>query len=70
MQVSDGLLEEVEKGVARIGVSGLSVENKGLSVAVHYRNAPDPAATRSAVSQMLTSSAPASGLEIKGGKIG
>ena len=69
VQVSDGLLEEVEKGVARIGVSGLSVENKGLSMAVHYRNAPDPAATRSAVSQMLKSSAPASGLEIKGGKI-
>ena len=69
MQVSDGLLEEVEKGVAGIGVSGFSVENKVLSVAVHYRNAPDPTATRSAVSQMLKSLAATRDLQIKEGKM-
>ena len=69
VQVSDGLLEEIEKGVAGIGVSGFSVENKVLSVAVHYRNAPDPTATRSAVSQMLKSLAATRGLQIKEGKM-
>ena len=69
VQVSDGLLEEVEKGVAGIGVSGFSVENKVLSVAVHYRNAPDPTATRSAVSQMLKSLAATRDLQIKEGKM-
>ena len=69
VQVSDGLLEEIEKGVGGIGISGLSVENKGLSVAVHYRNAPDPAAARSAVSQMLKSLPATRGLEIMKGKM-
>ena len=69
VQVSDGLVGEVEKGVGRIGVSGLSVENKGLSVAVHYRNAPDPTATRSTVSQMLKPLAATRDLEIKEGKM-
>ena len=69
VQVSDGLLEEIEKGVAGIGVSGFSVENKVLSVAVHYRNAPDPTATRSAVSQMLKSLAASRDLQIKEGKM-
>ncbi len=69
VQVSDGLLEEVEKRVAGIGVSGLSVENKGLSVAVHYRNAPDPTAARFAVSKMLKSLAATRGLAIKEGKM-
>lgn len=68
-QVSDGLLEEVEKGAGAIGVSGVSVEDKGLSVAVHYRNAPDPTAARSAVSQMLKSLPAARGLEIREGKM-
>ena len=68
-QVSDGLLEDVENGVGGIGVSGLSVENKGLSVAVHYRNAPDPTAALSALSRMLKSLAAARGLEIREGKM-
>ena len=69
VQVSDGLVGEVEKGVGGIGVSGLSVENKGLSVVVHYRNAPDPTATRSTVSQMLKPLAATRDLEIKEGKM-
>ena len=69
VQLSDGLLEEVEMGVAGIGVSGLSVEGKGLSVAVHYRKAPDPSAARSALSQVLKSLGDARGLEVKEGKM-
>ena len=68
-QVPVGLLEEVESGVGRIGVSGLLVENKGLRVAVHYRNAPDLAAARCAVSQMLEPLAASRGLGIKEGKM-
>ena len=68
-QVPDGLFEDVEKGVEDIPVSGLSVENKGLSVAAHYRNAADPTAARSAVSQMLKSLAATRGLEIREGKM-
>ena len=68
-QVSDGLLEDVEKGVAGIGVSGLSLEDKGMSVAVHYRNAPDPTAARSAVTQVLKTLAATRGLEVREGKM-
>ena len=68
-RVSDGLLEDVEKGVADIGVPGLYVENKGLSVAAHYRNAPDPTAARSALTRMLERLAAAHGLETRQGKM-
>ena len=68
-QVPVGLVEEVESGVGRIGVSGLLVENKGLRVAVHYRNAPDLAAARCAVLQMLEPLAAGRGLGIKEGKM-
>ena len=69
LQVPDGLLEDIQKGVRRIAVTGLSVENKGLSMAVHYRNASDPTAARSALSQMLKSLAADHGLEIREGKM-
>lgn len=68
-QVADGLMGDVEKGVGGIGVSGLSLEDKGMSVAVHYRNAPDPTTARSALSQVLKSLAVARGLEIREGKM-
>ena len=63
------LLDEVESGVGSIGVSGLLVENKGLRVAVHYRNAPDLAAARRAVLQVLEPIAAGRGLGIKQGKM-
>ena len=69
VQLSDDLLEEVEMGVMGIEVSGLSVEDKGLSVAVHYRKASDPSAARSSVSQMLESLSATRGLEVKEGKM-
>jgi len=68
-QVPVGLVEEVESGVESIGVSGLLVENKGLRVAVHYRNAPDLVAARSAVLQKLERLATSRGLGIKEGKM-
>ena len=68
-QVPVGLVDEVESGVGSIGVSGLLVENKGLRVAVHYRNAPDLSAARCAVSQMLEPLASGRGLGIKEGKM-
>ena len=68
-QVPVGLVEEVKSGVGSIGVSGLLVENKGLRVAVHYRNAPDLSAARCAVSQMLEPLASGRGLGIKEGKM-
>ena len=68
-QIPVGLVEEVESGVGSIGVSGLLVENKGLRVAVHYRNAPDLSEARCAVSQMLEPLASGRGLGIKEGKM-
>ena len=68
-EVPVGLVEEVESGVGSIGVSGLLVENKGLRVAVHYRNVPDLAAARCAVVQMLEPLAAGRGLGIKQGKM-
>ena len=69
VQLPNSLVEDVEKGVRRIAVTGLSVENKGLSIAVHYRNASDSTAARSALSQMLKSLAADHGLEIREGKM-
>ena len=68
-QVPDGLLEDVQSGVGSIGFSGLFVEDKGLRVAVHYRNAPDLVAARCAVSQVLEPLAATRGLGIKDGKM-
>ena len=69
VQVPDGLSADVERGIGDIGVSGLSLEDKGMSVAVHYRNALDPTVARSAVSQILASLAVARGLKIREGKM-
>ena len=68
-QVSDGLLEDVEKGIGDIRGLGLSLEDKGISVAIHYRNAPDPTAARTVVSQVLTSLAATRGMEVREGKM-
>ncbi len=68
-QVADGLLEDVQKGARGIGVSGLSLEDKGMGVAAHYRNAPDPTAARPPLLRMLKSLADARGMEIREGKM-
>ena len=68
-RIPDGLQEDVEREVEGIGLSGLNVEYKNLSVAVHYRNAADSTAARSAVWRMLESLAAAHGLEVREGKM-
>ena len=68
-RIPEGILEDVQKGVEDIGDSGLYVENKGLSVAVHYRNAADPASARSALSRTLKRLADPHALDIREGKM-
>ena len=67
-QVPEGLMDEAERVVGGIEMSGLYVENKGLSVAVHYRNARDPESAGRAALESLKPLADDRGLEIKGGK--
>ena len=68
-EVDKGLLDEVERGVEGLGIKGLYVEDKGMNVAVHYRNAPDPAETRGAVLKMMRSFVETPDLAIKEGKM-
>jgi trehalose 6-phosphate phosphatase len=56
-------------GTAADAVPGAWVEAKGWSVAVHYRQAPDPAAARSALLEPLQEIARAEGLELIEGKM-
>ena len=67
--VDRGLLGEVERGVEGLGTRGLYVEDKGVNVAVHYRNAPDPEEARGAVLKMMRSFVDTRGLAIKEGKM-
>ena len=68
-KVDRGLLGEVQRGVEGLGIRGLYVEDKGMSVAVHYRNAPDPAEARDAVLNMMRSFVETRDLAIKEGKM-
>ena len=68
-KVDRGLLGEVQRGVEGLGIRGLYVEDKGMSVAVHYRNAPDPTEARDAVLNMMRSFVETRGLAIKEGKM-
>jgi trehalose 6-phosphate phosphatase len=45
------------------------VEDKGVSIAVHYRQAPDPIAARAALAAALQGVAAGSGLEVVEGKM-
>ena len=69
VRAPDGLPEDVQRGIKCIGIPGLYVENKYLSVAVHYRNAPEPATAQVAVSQLLNHLAASRGLNIREGKM-
>lgn len=46
-------LDAVERAADRIGVRGLIFENKGVTASIHYRLAPDPAATRARLTGLL-----------------
>ena len=68
-EVDSGLLGGVQRGVEGLGIRGLYVEDKGVNVAVHYRNAPDPAGARGAVLKMMRSFVETRDLAIKEGKM-
>ena len=55
--------------VAAAGVPEAWVEDKGVSVAVHYRQAPDPAAARTHLLVALQPGAGAAGLDLIEGKM-
>jgi trehalose 6-phosphate phosphatase len=55
--------------VAAEAVPEAWVEDKGASVAVHYRQAPDPARTRAALVAVLRDVASSAGLELVEGKM-
>jgi trehalose 6-phosphate phosphatase len=55
--------------VAAEAVPEAWVEDKGASVAVHYRQAPDPARTRAALVAVLQDVASSAGLELVEGKM-
>ncbi|MEE8442428.1 MAG: trehalose-phosphatase [Dehalococcoidia bacterium] len=50
-------------------IQGLYVEDKGITLALHYRNAADPAQTRAAVLKRLKAPAKALGLRVTEGKM-
>ena len=68
-EAPSGLAGEVGLQVRNLGIEGLYVEDKGMSVAVHYRNTPDPSTARAKVWEMLRPLAEARGLALKQGKM-
>ena len=68
-EVDRGLLGEVQRGVEGLGIRGLYVEDKGVNVAVHYRNAPDREEARLSVLKLMHALAEALNLAIKQGKM-
>lgn len=62
-----GVVRSVE--AAATAIPRAWVEDKGVSIAVHYRQAPDPAAARSALLAALRPVAAGSGLELIEGKM-
>ena len=68
-EVDRGVLGEVQRRVEGLGIRGLYVEDKGMNVAVHYRNAPDQDRARGAVLKMMRSFVETRVLAIKEGKM-
>jgi trehalose 6-phosphate phosphatase len=66
-EVAAVALPEVETEVA--SVPGSRLEHKAISVAVHYRQAPDPSAARAALVSALQPIATENGLELVEGKM-
>ena len=64
-----GLLDDTEREIAELGLSGIFVEDKGSGVAVHYRNAPEPGLARPLILSMVRPLAEALGLRVKEGKM-
>ncbi|HEU5325761.1 MAG TPA: trehalose-phosphatase [Candidatus Limnocylindria bacterium] len=59
----------LDRALARLPeLEGVPIEHKGLSAAIHYRNAPDPAATRRAILDGL-GDVGGEGLELRHGRM-
>lgn len=59
--------ETAQRAERELLVEGLLVEDKGPSVSIHYRNAPDPRAARAAIFDFLESAA--AGMTLREGKL-
>ncbi len=68
-ELDKGLLGEVQREVEGLGTRGLYVEDKGVNVAVHYRNAPDPENARLSVLKLMHALAETRDMAIKEGKM-
>jgi trehalose 6-phosphate phosphatase len=66
--VDPGLVEEARAFVEREGLTGAEVEDKGHSVALHYRNAASPEAGKAILAWALGRAA-VDGLEVRPGKM-
>jgi trehalose 6-phosphate phosphatase len=64
--VPSSVVAEVEATAA--GLDGVWVERKGATVAVHFRQAPDPVATAAVLQDRLARIGAASGMELIAGK--
>ena len=63
-----GLVDEAKAFIQREGLTGAEVEDKGHSVALHYRNATSPAAGE-AIAAWAQERAEALGLQVRPGKM-
>lgn len=62
-------LAEVERAVAAAGLSGILIENKGVTASIHYRLAPDPVAARVALLPIARALATAHGFRLTEGRL-
>ncbi|MBN8511137.1 MAG: trehalose-phosphatase [Burkholderiales bacterium] len=67
MRRLDPLRERLKQHGAAIAAAGVSVEDKGQSLALHYRLAPDRARARALIAELLAGAGP--DLEVFGGKM-
>jgi trehalose 6-phosphate phosphatase len=65
-QLTGGWKKQLRRSIPGDGDSGIVVENKGMSLSVHYRNAPDRGAARSLVLDAIRQLIP--GPRVVGGK--
>ncbi|HSW27625.1 MAG TPA: trehalose-phosphatase, partial [Burkholderiaceae bacterium] len=65
--VLDGVRERLRGAAAELQRAGVSVEDKGASLALHYRLAPDRAAALALIDHLLDATEP--GLQVFGGKM-
>ncbi len=65
--VLDGVRERLRGAAAELQRAGVSVEDKGVSLALHYRLAPDRAAATALIDRLLDANEP--GLQVFGGKM-